>query len=294
MGVALYINGISKDLRTIRELIKDGSTAEQIAKPFNCSTETLLEALQVKTGVKFKEYKRDLIRNEGRSKRKTTIEIKRKEVGNMSENAEKEKVELIEEETTKSHEEFLIEQVQKQETSIFGLREKLALANEKVIETETAKDATQQEVQVCYKQFQEIQSKLGELQKKFANQVSLLDGRRKEAEELSLKIAQETEKLSRLNQELEMYKTIEVYSDESGLHVSNEDYLPDKETILEIICELADDEKVAQYKFETIKKMAEMKAAITLMEIAGVKYSVSAEKCSEEIKELLQITEESA
>ena len=110
MGATLYINGRSKELRSIREYVKAGYTKTQLADEFNCSAETFLEALKEKTGVKFKEYSRDLERNESRNKRKTGLEIKRKEVNSMSETTE-----IIESEPNMSYE--------KESTTTFRSRE---------------------------------------------------------------------------------------------------------------------------------------------------------------------------
>ena len=98
-------------------------------------------------------------------------------------------------------------------------------------------------------------------------------------------ISEEEEKLYKINKELESYKTVEIYCDETGFHISNVEYMPDDDTIDEILCKLRKDPRMEQYMFKTVQNVAKIKAAIALVEIVGLEYSVQLEKCSKDVQD---------
>lgn len=291
MGATLYINGRSKELRSIREYVKVGYTKTQLADEFNCSAETFLEALKEKTGVKFKEYSRDLERNESRNKRKTGLEIKRKEVNSMSETTE-----IIESEpnmsyekesttTFRSRESELNEQAEKSKKNLSEMKENLEKKETDLIEKQNQKDDIQKKANHCNEELLRIRKELEELRKSFAEVDAQIEAGKKDVEGLEQNISEEEERLDRINQELESYKTVEIYCDETGFHISNMEYMPDDDTIDEILCKLRKDPRMEQYMFKTVQNVAKIKAAIALVEIVGLEYSVQLEKCSKDVQD---------
>ena len=93
------------------------------------------------------------------------------------------------------------------------------------------------------------------------------------------------ETIQKINKELESYKTVEIYCDETGFHISNVEYMPDDDTIDEILCKLRKDPRMEQYMFKTVQNVAKIKAAIALVEIVGLEYSVQLEKCSKDVQD---------
>lgn len=291
MGATLYINGCFKELRSIREYIKDGYTKAQLADIFNCSEEALLEALKARTGIRFKEYSRDLERNESRYKRKTGLEIKRKEVNSMSETTE-----IIESEpnmsyekedamTFRSRESELNEQAEASKEKLSEMKEKLEKAKANLIETQNEKDDIQSKANHCNEEYLRLKKELEALRKSFAEVVAQIEARKGDVECLEQNISEEEERLNRINQELESYKTVEIYCDETGFHISNMEYMPDDDTIDEILCKLRKDPRMEQYMFKTVQNVAKIKAAIALVEIVGLEYSVRLEKCSKDVQD---------
>ncbi len=292
MGATLHINGCFKELRSIRELIKDGYTKAQLANMFNCSEEALLEALKTRTGVRFKEYSRDLERNESRYKRKAGLEIKRKEVNSMPETTE-----IIESETKNmsyekerdmtfwSHESELNEQAEESREKLSEMKEKLERAKANFEETQNEKEEIRIKANRCNEEYLRLKMELEELGKSFAEVTARLETRKDDVESLKHDISEEEERLDRINKELESYKTVEIYCDETGFHISNMEYMPDDDTIDEILCKLRKDPRMEQYMFKTVQNVAKIKAAIALVEIVGVEYSVQLEKCSKDVQD---------
>lgn len=292
MGTTLYINGRSKELRSIREYVKAGYTKTQLANEFNCSAETFIEALKEKTGVRFKEYNRDLERNESRYKRKTGLEIKRKEVNSMSETTE-----IIESEpnvsyekesapTFRNRESELNEQAEESKKNLSEMKEKLERAKVNLTEIQNEKEEIRNKANQCNEEYVRLKVELEELRKSFAEVTARLETRKDDVESLEHNISEEEEKLYKINKELESYKTVEIYCDETGFHISNVEYMPDDDTIDEILCKLRKDPRMEQYMFKTVQNVAKIKAAIALVEIVGlVEYSVQLEKCSKDVQD---------
>ncbi len=291
MGATLYINGRSKELRSIREYVKAGYTKTQLANEFNCSEETFLEALKEKTGIKFKEYNRDLERNESRYKKKTGLEIKRKEVNSMSEATEiiesEPNVSYEKESTTtfRSRESELNEQAEKSKKKLSEMKENLEKKETDLIEKQNKKDDIQKKANHCNEEFLRIRKELEELRKSLGEVDAQIEAGKKDVEGLEQNISDEEERLDRINKELESYKTVEIYCDETGFHISNMEYMPDDDTIDEILCKLRKDPRMEQYMFKTVQNVAKIKAAIALVEIVGLEYSVHLEKCSKDVRD---------
>lgn len=289
MAILLYVNGICRDLRTIRELIKLGKTSEELAKQlFNCTEDEFLEALNTKTGVKFPEYKRCLERNSKIRKRQKNFGEDETSDG-QTEEEEMSKQELAKD----ARERELLDLKARYEKDIIVHERNFKILTQRKENFVSCQTTLKKEIKECEAEYRALGEKLNNLKNSFSNSVADAEKCDSEMLESRDKILLAQDELQKVQNELEALKAIEIYSDATGLFVSNEDYLPDKQTINEILCELAENENLKDCSFSTVKKLAEIKAAIALVDIVGMKHMLSTEKCTTDIQEALKMVEKS-
>lgn len=283
----LCVNGVFKDLRTIRELIKNGTTIESFATMFNCSPQDFMDALENKTGSKkFSEYEKDLKRNEKKPKREKAITLE-------TSNQEEEKIVMSEKMVDQYEEELLAREanirsdIESYNSYVANLQQKknLAKKNQSYLRTQTDE---------CKKELIRLHEKMEDLKVQYASCCSEIDEYEKQIEEYDEKISMAGVELEEVVEKLELCRAIEIYSDQEGFHVSNSEYIPDKITVNEELCKLADESKLKEFTFDIVKRVAEIKAAIALIEIVGAKYVINDKKCSENVIKAFAIVESAA
>lgn len=269
----IYLNGKNKTIASIRADIKNGATIEDFTNFFGVSNQEFLDALKKKIGNGLREY--TFLLNKNEKKRKGTTEnkaeVKKEEMKQIDRN--------IKEQPTNNREielEAMIESLTEEHT-------KISKAFEKIDAEGSENKAKQEEVRI---QLQDYLTKVSGLKEELE---VLMETKRKidiTAEKTLEALTLTEEKLNLAKKELEEYRVVQLYYDASGLsHIPVETA---KEQVTALYVDLSDDEDYSCYPAKDIKAVATILTAVATLKNAGKKYIVATEKCTENIRNMLE------
>ena len=310
----LHLNNKKMRLRTIHEKINvEKWTLGDFGRYFEVSAETFMDALKKRTGTQLKTYTEGLERNERLSKVcSSTVQSAKKSASDMptaKETAVSSKKEVPQPESSVKAEETATvvkeevnpnpEEAKKGSESereielgmeIEILREEVALleANSNridalIAEKNIAKQKIQSELESYLQKVKDAKERFVAIEEQV---VQLTSESEKTIEEYSAK----SEELSKKEAELESCRTVEIYFDSNGLHVSKEEFIPSKDAIGAKHLELSELEEYEFCAVRDVKAIAAISATISLLKNAGAKYAIAYEKCPETVSQLLNGT----
>ena len=286
----LYINNKQMALRTIRERIKNGCTTEYFADFFGVDAKTFLNALEKRTGTKFKEYARCFC-NEKRAKTSVTdlpdvaqtsnITNVASKTNNYSYEKESEKKSMSIIENGYNREEELTAIIKNLMAECEELSQKCEENDKSITQKQEEKKLIQEKLKKC---LEEVQS----LHEKYSVAEAEISKLEENGDALWERYSQKDAELTSAQEELESYKSVEVYFDENGLHVSNEDFIPSKESVSANFLLLSEDENYASYEVKELRALAAIRTAIEGLESVDAKFVLEKEKCTDFVQVLIE------
>lgn len=307
----LHLNNKKMRLRTIHEKINvEKWTSEDFAKYFEVSAETFMEVLKKRAGTQLKTYTEGLERNERILKKVSSANVQPAKKLAVAEPVEKtvlpEKKEVLKPVTSQNAEETApvikeeikpnpeeAKKVSESEREVeLGmeieiLREEVTLLESNsnridalIAEKNTAKQKIQSELESYFQKVKEAKERYVVIE----TQIEMLTS---ESEKTIEEYSAKSEELSKKEAELEACRTVEVYFDNNGLHVSKEEYVPSKDAIGAKHLELSELEEYEFCAVRDIKAIAAIVAAVSLLKKAGTNYTIAYEKCPEAVSKFL-------
>lgn len=280
----LRINGKQKMIKDIRGEIKYGATPEDLAAFFGVSEEEFMRHLEARLGQTFNEYKRELMKNKSKRKRKgLKVEEIVKNEPEVAKNAETNEISETE---VQCEEESLSEE--DLEKVVDGISEKISeLAceklqlDEKLSENSTSISFIQEELEKIINQVQGYQESLKALE---GDRETLLAKK----EDVDLEILFQQEQLENARAELENAKEVKIICKSDAILISKDGLEPTPKDVEEKYVELSKDGRFDDYAIKHVRIAAKVVCIVELLDLMEIKYSVSYDDNTTFVKKIVE------
>lgn len=172
------------------------------------------------------------------------------------------------------------------ENKLASLRAESEALSEKFAANESAISEKNEEFGAVQKRLQEIYDEVTKLRGEQTCIESAISELNRNSEEILEQIAKNESDITIAEAELLELRTVEIYYDEDGLHTSRPVEVT-KEAVMSKCMEFLEADTYPTCPSKSLKGLASIDVAISVLQAEGAKYDVALEKCSEDIRNFI-------